>query len=67
MASQPDDIFTRRTRDLKHWWFGGGADEDETLEGSSRDSREKTEGAKGQDRIQPNLHSVYRQLNGTQR
>ncbi|WP_322003346.1 hypothetical protein [Marinobacter alexandrii] len=67
MSLQPDDIFTRRTRELKHWWFDSGSDEDETLEGSSRHSLEKAEGAKDQGRIQPSLHSVYRQLNRTQR
>jgi|GEM_PF-2124935 len=67
MPSQPDDIFTRRTRDLKRWWFNGGSDGDETQEGHSRDSQEKAKGTTGQGRIQRNLHSVYRQLNRTQR
>lgn len=31
MPSQPDDIFTQRTRDLKRWWFGADQEERDSM------------------------------------
>ncbi len=71
MSSQPEDIFTWRTKEVRRWWFSGDPDETESFDDSNRDIREAAPGDAGasssQGSIQLNLHRVYRQLNGMQR
>ena len=70
MSSQPEDIFTWRTKELRRWWFSGGSDEPESFDDSNRNIRETAatdEANPNKSCGQRNPLKVYRELNGMQR